>query len=479
MTLADHRVQTGFWDELIGPDGRPRPAAAPLMDLLDGLGIAELQARQDAADLDMLAMGVTFTVYSDGRGIDRAWPFDVIPRVIDATEWRRIESGLTQRLAALNQFIDDVYNDQHVVTDGVFPADLLADATNFRPECRGVRPKFGVWAHVSGSDLVRDADGTVYVLEDNLRVPSGVSYLLENRLVSKRAFADLFAHQSILPVDDYPYQLLRLLSSLAPEGVADPTVAVLTPGIYNAAYFEHSFLAHRMGIALVEGRDLFVGSDDHVYMRTVAGPQPVHVLYRRLDDMYLDPEAFNPDSALGVRGLMRAWRAGNVAIANAPGAGVADDKVVYAWVPDLIRYYLDEEPIIPNVPTYRCLYDGERRHVLDNLRELVVKPANESGGYGLVIGDRATDDDLASVARAIEADPRRWVAQPILALSTAPTLCDGQIEPRHLDLRPFILTGRTSYVTRGGLTRVALREGSLVVNSSQGGGSKDTWVVET
>jgi uncharacterized circularly permuted ATP-grasp superfamily protein len=282
MTLADHRVQaaedTAFWDELIGPDGRPRPAAAPLLEMLDGLGVAELQARQDAADLDMLAMGVTFTVYSDGRGIDRAWPFDVIPRVIDAAEWRRIEDGLTQRLAALNRFIDDVYNEQRVVADGVFPAELLAGAANFRPECRGVRPKFGVWAHISGSDLVRDADGTVYVLEDNLRVPSGVSYLLENRLVSKRAFPDLFAHQSIQPVDDYPDQLFRLLASLAPGDVSDPTVAVLTPGIYNSAYFEHSFLAQRMGVALVEGRDLFVGDDDRLYMRTVAGPRQVDVV---------------------------------------------------------------------------------------------------------------------------------------------------------------------------------------------------------
>jgi uncharacterized circularly permuted ATP-grasp superfamily protein len=478
MTLADHPVQAAFWDELISQDGRPRAAAKPLMEHLEGLGLAELQARQDAADLDMLAMGVTFTVYSDGRGIDRAWPFDVIPRIIDAGEWRTIEAGLTQRLTALNRFIDDIYNDQAVIADGVFPAELLADAADYREACRGVRPKFGVWAHISGSDLVRDADGTVYVLEDNLRVPSGVSYLLENRLVSKRAFADLFAHQSIQPVDDYPDQLFRLLASLAPDHVVDPTVAVLTPGMYNSAYFEHSFLAHRMGVPLVEGRDLFVGADDHVYMRTIAGPQRVDVVYRRIDDLFLDPEAFEPDSRLGVPGLMRAWAAGNVAIANAPGAGVADDKVVYAWVPDLIRYYLDEDPILPNVPTYRCLYDAERRHVLDHLSELVVKPANESGGYGLVIGDRAGADELEAVARAIEADPRRWVAQPILALSTAPTLCDGAVEGRHLDLRPFILTGRHSYVTRGGLTRVAMRKGSLVVNSSQGGGSKDTWVVE-
>jgi uncharacterized circularly permuted ATP-grasp superfamily protein len=488
MSVADHTAsrarvtgngaEAAPWDELLRPDGRPRRASAPLVEHLESLGVTELAARQDAADLDMLAMGVTFTVYSDGRGIDRAWPFDVIPRVIDATEWRRIEAGLVQRLQALNRFIDDLYNDQQVIADGVFPAELLSDAANFRPECVGVRPRYGVWAHISGSDLVRDRDGTVYVLEDNLRVPSGVSYLLENRLVSKRAFADLFAHQSIQPVDDYPDQLFRLLASLAPDEIVDPTVVVLTPGIYNSAYFEHSFLAHRMGVPLVEGRDLFVGADSCVYVRTVAGPQQVDVIYRRVDDLFLDPDELQPDSALGVPGLMRAWRAGHVAIANAPGAGVADDKVVYAWVPDLIRYYLDDEPILPNVPTYRCLYDDERRHVLDHLRELVIKPANESGGYGLVVGDCATDEDLAGVARAIEADPRRWVAQPILALSTAPTLTEDGVEARHVDLRPFILTGRTSYVTRGGLTRVALRKGSLVVNSSQGGGSKDTWVVE-
>lgn len=479
VTLADRNVREASFDEMLDGDGRPRPAAAPVIDHLQSLGAAELQARQDAADLDILAMGITFTVYSDGRGIDRSWPFDVIPRVIDAAEWRTIEAGLVQRLRALNRFVDDLYNEQQVVADGVFPAELLVDAANYRPECRGVRPAFGVWAHVCGSDLVRDADGTVYVLEDNLRVPSGVSYLLENRLVSKRAFADLFAHQSIEPVDDYPDELFTLLASLAPDGVVDPSIAVLTPGIYNSAYFEHSFLAQRMGVALVEGRDLFVGPDDHVYKRTIGGPQPVHVIYRRVDDLFLDPEVFRADSALGVPGLMRAWRAGHVAIANAPGAGVADDKVVYAWAPDLIRYYLGEEPILPNVPTYRCLYGDERRHVLDNLRELVVKPADESGGYGLVIGDRASDEELARVAAAIEAEPRRWVAQPILSLSTAPTLCDGEIEPRHVDLRPFILTGRGSHVTRGGLTRVARRAGSLIVNSSQGGGSKDTWVVHS
>ena len=476
--MADLRTHAGMWDELVDADGRPRRAAAALVEQLEQLGLAELQQRQDLAELDIVGMGITFTVYSDGRGIDRAWPFDIVPRVIGADEWRRTERGLKQRLRALNAFIDDLYHDQRVITDGVFPAELLEHSVNFRPQCRGVSPKYGVWAHICGSDLVRDADGTMYVLEDNLRVPSGVSYVLENRAISKRAFADLFARQSILPVDGYTDELKRMLVSLAPEGVLDPTVVVLTPGIYNSAYFEHSFLAQRMGAVLVEGADLVVGEDDRVYMRTIGGREQVDVIYRRIDDHFLDPDEFRADSALGVPGLMRAWRAGKVAIANAPGAGVADDKMVYAWVPDLIRYYLGDEPLLPNVPTYRCLYEDERRYVIEHIEELVVKPANESGGYGLLIGDRATRAEIEATVANIEADPRNWVAQPILSLSTAPTLCDGELEPRHLDLRPFILSGAAQYVTAGGLTRVALRRGSLVVNSSQGGGSKDTWIVE-
>jgi len=477
--MAELRTATGAWDELLDADGQPRPAAATLVQQLRELGLAELQERQDLAELDILAMGITFTVYSDGRGIDRAWPFDILPRVIAADEWRRIERGLVQRLTAINRFIDDIYHDQRIIADGVFPAELLEHSVNFRRECMGVSPKFGVWAHISGSDLVRDADGTMYVLEDNLRVPSGVSYVLENRAISKRAFADIFARQSILPVDAYTDELNRMLASLAPDGIDDPTIAVLTPGIFNSAYFEHSFLAQRTGAALVEGADLVVGDDDCVYMRTIGGLERVHVIYRRVDDLFIDPEVFRPDSTLGVAGLMRAWRAGNVAIANAPGAGVADDKVVYAWVPEIIRYYLREEPLLPNVPTYRCVYPDERQYVIDHIAELVVKPANESGGAGLLIGDRASRDELDAHIALIEADPRNWVAQPILSLSTVPTLCDGEIQPRHVDLRPFILSGRTSYVSAGGLTRVALRSGSLVVNSSQGGGSKDTWIVET
>ena len=478
MSMAELRTSADLWDELLEADGSPRAVSSQLVQQLKGLGLAELQQRQDLAELDIVGMGITFTVYSDGRGIDRAWPFDVVPRVIAADEWRLIEQGLAQRLRAINMFIDDVYHEQRVIRDGVFPAELLAHSMNFRQECVGANPKFGVWAHISGSDLVRDGDGTMYVLEDNLRVPSGVSYMLENRAISKRAFADLFAKQSILPVDAYTDELNRMLTSIAPDGVSEPTIAVLTPGIYNSAYFEHSFLAQRIGAALVEGIDLVVGDDECVYMRTIDGLERVHVMYRRVDDLFIDPEVFRKDSTLGVPGLMRAWRAGNVAIANAPGAGVADDKVVYAWVPDLIRYYLQEEPLLPNVPTYRCVYDDERKYVIEHIDELVIKPANESGGYGLLIGNRASRTELDEAIARIEADPRNWVAQPTLALSTAPTLCDGVLEPRHVDLRPFILSGATSYVSAGGLTRVALRKGSLIVNSSQGGGSKDTWIVE-
>lgn len=472
-------------DELLTASGEPRPVAAALMDLIESLGVGALIERQQAAELDILTMGITFTVYSDGENIDRAWPFDIIPRVIAGHEWDRISAGLSQRLVALNRFIDDLYNDQRVIADGVFPAELLESSANFRRQCRGVRPKHGVWAHISGTDLVRDDDGVMYVLEDNLRVPSGVSYVIENRAVTKRAFSELFRRQQIRPVDGYTDELQRLLISLAPDGVDAPQIAVLTPGIFNSAYFEHSFLAQRMGAELVEGADLVVGKDDCVYMKTITGLERVDVIYRRIDDLFLDPEVFRPGSTLGVPGLMRAWKAGNVGLANAPGAGVADDKVVYAWVPDLIRYYLGEEPLIANVPTYRTMYADERKFVIDNIGDLVVKPANESGGYGILIGNRATREQLDMAIDSINADPRNWVAQPILSLSTVPTLVESPdsplgraVEPRHVDLRPFILTGTTSYVTPGGLTRVALPKGSLVVNSSQGGGSKDTWIVD-
>ncbi|MBL8774529.1 MAG: circularly permuted type 2 ATP-grasp protein [Acidimicrobiales bacterium] len=460
---------------MLGTDG-PRPACDGVVDLLHALG-TDLHERQAAAELAIRAMGISFTVYSEGANIDREWPFDVIPRVLSTHEWDRIAAGLTQRLIALNLFIDDVYGEGRAIRNGVVPAEVVGDSPNLRPECRGVRPAQGTWAHISGSDLVRDGDGTMYVLEDNLRVPSGVSYMLENRQITKRVFADLFRDLDIHPVDAYPTRLRELLGSLSPRPGDLPVIVVLTPGVHNSAYFEHAFLAQQMGAHLVEGRDLVV-DDEVVYLRTVGGLERVDVVYRRVDDLFLDPEVFRPDSALGVPGLMAAWRAGNVAIANAPGAGVADDKVLYAYVPALIHYYLGEEALVPNVETFVCLDDRQRKHVLANLDHLVVKPANESGGYGIFVGSHASEADKDEIRRRVEADPRNYVAQPILALSTAPTLCDGVIAPRHVDLRPFILTGEHPYVTTGGLTRVARQEGSLIVNSSQGGGSKDTWIID-
>ncbi len=472
-------LHKGFHDELIGPRGKPWPAAAHVAKYLRSLKDNEIEQRRTAAELAIRAMGITFTVYNqDGGAIDRAWPFDIIPRIIEKREWTRIEEGLKQRVRALNLFIDDIYNEQRIIRDGLFPADLLKTSTNFRPQCLGISPRFQVWAHICGSDLVRDKDGTLYVLEDNLRVPSGVSYMLENRLVMKRVFPELFEQVDIQPVDNYPSQLYDMLASLSPRPGDKPEIAVLTPGIYNSAYFEHAYLAQQMGVELVQGSDLVVGEDDRVYMRAVEGLRQVDVIYRRIDDLFLDPEAFHPDSLLGVPGLMRAWKAGKVALANAPGAGVADDKVVYAFVPKMIRYYLDAEPIIDNVPTFLCMNPKERAHVLANLDKLVVKPANESGGYGMLVGPHATAQEREKMARQIRRNPRNFVAQPTLALSTTPTLVGTGVESRHVDLRPFILSGESVQTTTGGLTRVALRRGSLVVNSSQGGGSKDTWIVE-
>ncbi len=498
-----HYQSAGFYDELLDTPGQPRRAAQVLCDYLASLSDDELSERKTAAELAIQVMGITFTVYSEGGSIDRAWPFDIIPRIIPKREWDRTEAGLKQRVHALNRFIDDIYHEQRIIKDKVFPAEVLAQSVNFRPQCVGIEAPRGIWAHICGSDLVRDKDGTIYVLEDNLRIPSGVSYMLENRVVTKRVFPELFENQRILPVDDYPSQLYDMLASLSPRPGHDPQVVVLTPGIYNSAYFEHSYLAQQMGVELVEGSDLEVGDDDCVYMRTIEGRERVDVIYRRVDDLFLDPEAFRPDSALGVPGLLRAWRKGKVALANAPGAGVADDKVVYAFVPAMIKYYLGEDPIIPNVPSYLCMRDKDREYVLQNLDKLVVKPANESGGYGMLVGPHAKAEERRRFATLIQEQPRNYMAQPTLTLSTAPTLCvqtveprhlelllfhtaarhasqvSYHVEPRHLDLRPFILSGADTYVTTGGLTRVALKRGSLVVNSSQGGGSKDTWIVDT
>ncbi len=470
-------LPVGSYDELVDHDGRPRPLAAPLWRHLSALGTTALAQRQDRADDEIRSAGLSFGTDEDRSG-ERAWPFDLVPRLVDGTEWSRVEAGLAQRLRALNHFIDDLYHDQLIVRAGIVPTELATGSPNFRPECVGVEVPGGMWAHICGSDIVRDRDGELYVLEDNLRVPSGVAYMLENRVLAKQVFAELFRSYSVQPVDHYVGVLRRLLTSLAPWST-EPRVVVLTPGAHNSAYFEHAFLAQQLGVDLVEGADLFVSSDDVAYVKTIDGPERVDVVYRRIDDRYLDPEVFRRDSLVGTPGLMRAWVAGNLALVNAPGTGVADDKGAYPLVPAMIHFYLAEEPILRNVPTWRCADEAARRHVLANLASLVVKPANESGGYGVVFGPTAGPEALAHVARRIEQHPAGWVAQPLLSLSTVPTLVDGDLRPRHVDLRPFCLSGPdTSYVTPGGLTRVARPEGSLLVNSSQGGGSKDTWVVD-
>jgi uncharacterized circularly permuted ATP-grasp superfamily protein len=478
-TLWDNYALTNAYDEMRCSANRARASSDRLSHYLGNLDSNALDARKAAAEMAIIEMGITFTVYSDEGNIDRAWPFDIIPRIIEYKEWQRVETGLKQRLKALNCFIDDTYNGQHFIKEGLIPADIINSSKNFIPECVGMSPKHGVWANICGSDLVRDIDGAFFVLEDNLRVPSGVSYMIENRVITKRVFPELLQDLHVLPVDDYPTHLFEMLVSIAPERSVMPRIAVLTPGIFNSAYFEHAFLAQQIGAELVEGDDLVVQDDDCVYIRTIHGLEKVDVIYRRIDDQFLDPEVFRKDSKLGAKGLMRAWKAGHVALANAPGAGVADDKVVYAFVPDMIRYYLNEEPILPNVPTYLCSEPEQLNYVLAHLDELVVKPANESGGYGMLIGPHATRAELKQFHKIIQEQPRNYIAQPTLALSTCPTLCDNQLEPRHIDLRPFILQGESSFVTAGGLTRVALKKGSLVVNSSQGGGSKDTWIINT
>jgi uncharacterized circularly permuted ATP-grasp superfamily protein len=466
------------YDELMCSEFQPRQISYRLCQYLNSLNKRDIDKRKMAAELAILEMGISFTVYSDEGNIDRAWPFDIIPRIISSIEWRVIEKGLKQRLTALNCFIADVYDGQTFIKEGKMPAEIINSSKNFRKECIGMKPRHNVWANICGTDLVRDKDGIMYVLEDNLRVPSGVSYMLENRVITKRVFPELLQNIDILPIDDYPSRLQDMLASLAPQHISKPLIVVLTPGIYNSAYFEHAYLAQQMGAQLVEGGDLVVNDDDCVYMRTIEGLEKVDVIYRRIDDDFLDPEVFRKDSVLGVPGLMRAWKAGNVSLANAPGAGVADDKVVYAYVPEMIRYYLNEEPILPNVKTYLCDDPEHLDYVLAHLPELVVKPANESGGYGMLVGPHATAKEIAEFRKIVQQNPRNYIAQPTLAISTAPTLCKSKLEPRHIDLRPFILQGENTFVTAGGLTRVALKKGSLVVNSSQGGGSKDTWIID-
>src|SRR5262245_9653908 len=476
MSSIAYRTGGGY-DEMFQGDGLPRPRMEQFVQRLESLADGALIRHQKAAESMLRNLGITFAVYGHQDGTEKVWPFDILPRVIEPEEWATIERGLKQRIRALNLFLQDIYNEQRVLQEEIVPAELILSAKTYRAACAGLKPPKGVWCHVTGTDLVRDRDGQFYVLEDNLRCPSGVSYVLENREVMKRTFPQVFQGVSISPVEDYPERLLGTLQACAPAGVSDPTVVVLTPGIYNSAYFEHSFLAQKMGVELVQGSDLIVRGG-HVMMRTTRGPKRVDVIYRRIDDDFIDPKFFREDSVLGVPGIMEVYRAGRVTLANAPATGIADDKAVYAYVPKLIQFYLGEEAILPNVPTYLCDNEKERKYVLEHLDQLVVKPVNESGGYGILMGPQATADQRAAYVDLIRNNPRNYIAQPMLTLSTAPTVIDGNLRARHIDLRPFILcAGEDIYVLPGGLTRVALREGSMIVNSSQGGGSKDTWVV--
>lgn len=476
MEIFRNDDHEGFYDKLIDEKGIPRPGVELLVEKINSLPEGDLTLRQKAAEALLLKMGITFNVYGKDEGAEKIFPFDLIPRIIPSNEWEKIEAGLKQRIFALNEFIQDIYNDKKILKDNVVPEDLILSSRTYRKECEGFTPPRGIWCHVTGTDLVRGGDGCFYVLEDNLRCPSGVSYVLENRQVLKRTFPQLFEKSRVRQVDDYPGKLLEMLEYLAPDEMQSPTIGVLTPGMYNSAYFEHSFLSQQMGVELVEGRDLVV-SDGFVHMLTTRGLKRIDVLYRRIDDDFIDPSVFRPDSLLGVKGLMDVYKKGRIAMANAPGTGIADDKVIYAYVPEIIKYYTGEEAILPNVPTYICREEKDRAYVLDHIEELVVKAANESGGYGMLIGPHSTKAEREQFTELIIANPRNYIAQPTLSLSRVPTIVGNRIEGRHVDLRPYILFGKDIYVQPGGLTRVALKKGSLVVNSSQGGGSKDTWVL--
>lgn len=476
LTLEPSPIRS--YHEFHDEHGVPRPHYAALNGHMSRGGLADLAAKAREATLALHASGVTFTVYSQKEaGIERVWPFDVIPRIIPAAEWDPIAAGIRQRVRALNKFLYDIYHDQKIIKDGVVPAWLVLGGKDFRREVMGVDPPGGLYTHISGIDLIRDENGFYRVLEDNLRTPSGVSYMIENRVVEQQILPEYFDRYQVRRVDHYPALLLQALRRLSPRGAGDSVIVMLTPGIYNAAYFEHTFLAKEMGILLAEGRDLVV-KGDVVYLKTTSGLRRVDVLYRRVDDTFLDPLCFRDDSLVGVAGLINAWRAGNVAIVNAPGNGIADDKAVYAFVPDIIRYYLGEEPILQNVPTYLLSNPKERKEVLGQLEKMVVKAVNESGGYGMLMGPASTPAEREDFARRIEANPRNYIAQPVVPLSQHLCFLDGELQSRHLDLRPFVIYGDDIHVTPGGLTRVAFRKGSLVVNSSQGGGSKDTWVVD-
>jgi uncharacterized circularly permuted ATP-grasp superfamily protein len=466
----------GFFDEMFGRNGAVLAHYEKLRHSFEGLAAEDLNAKRRSVELAFLRQGITFNVYGDSRGAERIFPFDLVPRIIPAKEWEYLERGLVQRITALNLFLHDIYHEQKIVQDGVVPAHYVLSGKHFRREFVNFAVPKDIYIHVCGTDLIRDEKGNYLVLEDNGRSPSGVSYVLENRRAMKRTFRGLYENAGVRPVEHYPEELLRMLQHISPPGVADPTVVLLTPGANNSAYFEHTYLARQMGIEIVEGRDLVV-RDEHVFMRTTKGFQPVHVIYRRIDDDFLDPTVFRRDSMLGVPGLIHAYRAGNVSLANSIGTGIADDKVMYYFVPRMIKYYLDQEPLIPNVPTYLASEPADLNYILEHLGELVVKAANESGGYGMLMGPRASSAEREEFRARIQAEPRNYIAQPMIPLSCHPTFVDGALEGRHIDLRPFILYGEKTVVVPGGLTRVALRKGSLVVNSSQGGGSKDTWVL--
>lgn len=478
LLFAGYQPHASAWDELFAAPDQPHEHCRLLVDSLGQLARGEVQQRRAVADLVFVNQGITFSVYADRRGTEKIFPFDLIPRPVAAHEWQQIETGLVQRIRALNLFLGDIYHDQHILRDGVIPRELVLQAKGYRKEMIGFEPPGKQYLHVVGTDLVKDAQGRFVVLEDNGRTPSGVSYVLENRVVMKKIFPHLFQHCRVRRVEDYPHRLREALLSVAPPTAGDsPCLVILSPGPFNSAYFEHSFLARHMGIELVLGQDLFVHGQ-RVYLKTTRGPQRVDVIYRRLDDDFLDPKVFRPDSVLGVPGLMDAYRAGNVTLANAVGTGVADDKAIYPFVEDMIRYYLSEEPIIHNVPTHICARDADRAFVLAHLDELVVKAVNESGGYGMLMGPFASAAERAAFADKIKANPRNYIAQPVVTLSCCPTWTEEGLAPRHVDLRPYIVSGKTTWVLPGGLTRTALVKGSLVVNSSQGGGSKDTWVME-
>jgi uncharacterized circularly permuted ATP-grasp superfamily protein len=471
--------RSAFYDELLTSYEATltaRPHAMGFFDWFQKQGVEALASGRQDADLLFRRVGITFNVYGDQEGAERLIPFDLIPRILTAAEWATLERGLAQRVNALNAFLQDIYHDQRIIEEKIVPADLIHQNGQYRPELHGVKLPHDVWAHISGIDIVRAEKGEFYVLEDNLRVPSGVSYMIEDRKVMMRLFPEIFASNSVAPVEHYPDLLLEHLRSIAPVGVENPTVVVLTPGMYNSAYFEHAYLAQQMGVELVEGRDLFV-SEERVFAKTTRGPRRIDVIYRRIDDDFLDPLVFRPDSTLGVPGLVSAVRAGRVTVSNAIGTGIADDKAVYPFVPEMIRFYLSEEPILKNVPTYLCRRPDELAYVLANLPELVVKETHGAGGYGMLIGPRATKVEIESFRQRIIASPETYIAQPTLALSTCPTMVGDGIAPRHVDLRPFVLSGEKLSMVPGGLTRVALQAGSLVVNSSQGGGTKDTWVL--